>query len=70
MNSHLGDAFSDALAVAEIPKYRAREASQDSGLCLLVSQMGEPLIEICRSQQRVQVFSVYPNGYTIATVAI
>jgi len=40
MNAHLGNAFADGFAIAEISKRRAGEASQDSGLCLLVGQMG------------------------------
>ena len=55
MNTHLGDAFADRFAIAEIPQRRTRQASQDSGLRLLVGEMGEPLIEIRRSQERIQV---------------
>ena len=67
MNTHLGNAPADWFAIAEVPKCRAREASQDSGLRLLVGQMREPMIEVRRAQQRVQVFSVYPSGYIRAT---
>ncbi len=67
MNTHLGNSLTDGFAITEIPQRRAPKASQDSGLRLLVGQMGEPLIEVRRSQQRVQVFLVYPSGYIFAT---
>lgn len=40
MNTHFGNAFADRLAIAEIPKGRTPKASQDSGLCFLVGQIG------------------------------
>ena len=55
MNTHLRNAFADRFAIAEIPQRRTSQASQDSGLRLLVGEMGEPLIEIRRSQERMQV---------------
>ena len=48
MNTHLGNAFADGLAIAEISKGRTTKASQDSGLCFLVGQIGQPRIEIGR----------------------
>ena len=40
MNAHLGNAFADGCAIAEIPKCRAGKASQDPGLGFLVGEMG------------------------------
>jgi hypothetical protein len=67
MNAHFGDAFADRLAIAEISKFCAREASQNSGLCFLVGQLRQPLIEIGRPKQGVQVNLLYPTGYGYAS---
>ncbi len=67
MNAHLGNAFADGFAIAEIPQCGARKASQYPGLCFLVDQIGQPRIEIGRPQQCIQVFLVYPSGYDSAS---
>jgi len=63
MNPHFGNAFAYRLAIAEIPQRRARKAGQDSRLCLLVRQTGQPRVEIGRPKQCIQVLLVYPIGY-------
>ena len=68
MNAHLGNAFADGSAIAEISKCRARKASQDSGLCFLVGQIGQPRIEIGRPKQRIHFSRLYPSGYFSASI--
>jgi hypothetical protein len=58
MDTHLGNAFAYGFAVAEISECSAGKASQDSGLCFLVGQLGQPHIEVGRPKQCIQGFIV------------
>ncbi len=47
-------------AIAEIPQRRTRQASQDSGLGLLVGEMGEPVVGMrSKSEDRKSVFKCF-----------
>src|SRR5271169_2213216 len=67
VNTHLGNAFTDGFAIAEISKCRACQASQNSSLCFMVGKMGQPNVEIGRPKQCIQVSSLYPSGYFSAS---
>ncbi len=63
MNTHLGNAFADGSAVAEVSKYRTGKSRQDSGLCFLVGQLGQPLIEPDDRSKVFKAVLLYPTGY-------
>ncbi len=62
-------AFANRPAVSEVAKHRARQASQDAGLALLIAKAGKPTVEHGRPDKDVHASLLYPFGYKYAITA-